>query len=232
MTLTVTELSVRLPGPSRSWQPVLDRVGLTLTPGRTCVVVGETGAGKSMVLAALTGLLPAGAQTAGSARLEDLELLDLSGRAWSAIRGRRIGLLSQQAAFSPLRTIRSQLLEVNPIAAVALLAERCGLDPALLERHATELSGGQLRRAALVSALLHSPPVLLADEPTAGLGAAELGPVLQVLRSDDRATLVVTHDLRMAESIADEIIVMRDGQVEEPGPYTERLWAAGRLEGL
>ncbi len=230
--LTVTDLSVRLPGPHGRWTTVLDRIRLTLTPGRACVVVGETGAGKSMLVAALTGLLPAGAQTAGSARLDDIELLEATARTWSTIRGRRIGLLSQQAAFSPLRTIRRQLLEVNPVADLAALAERCGLDAALLDRHSSELSGGQLRRATLTSALVHSPPVLLADEPTAGLGEAELDPVLDALRCDeDSATLVITHDLQVATEIADEVIVMRRGRIEAPGPYTERLWAAGRWEG-
>lgn len=239
--LTVTDLSVRLPGRRRRWTTVLDRIQLTLAPGQTCAVVGETGAGKSMLVAALTGLLPAGAQTSGSARLgarsdarlDEVELLTATARTWSTIRGRRIGLLSQQAAFSPLRTIRAQLREVNPVADLIALAEGCGLDPALLHRYSNELSGGQLRRAALVSALLHSPPVLLADEPTTGLGLAELPAVLDALRSDaDRATLVITHDLQVAKAVADDIIVMRDGRIEEPGPYTERLWAASRLEGL
>lgn len=255
--LTVKELSVRLRDPAdpARWTVPVDRVSLTLHRGRTTVVVGETGAGKSLLFTSLIGLLPPGAEVAGSARLmldpSPVELTRLSGQAWRRIRGRRIGLLSQQAAFSPVRTIGAQLSEVHPIVHLTALAEDCGLSPALLQRHPSELSGGQLRRAALVAALLHDPVVLLADEPTAGIGAAEVGPVLERLRAPRRArvteaqgteargTLVVTHDLAVAEGIADDLVVMRRGRIVEAGPaervltapehpYTRRLLAARR----
>ena len=246
--VSVTALGIRLPDPARrGWINALDSVDLDLAAGRTTAVVGETGAGKSMLLAALVGLLPTGAQVRGSILHHCVDgttdLLRISDRQWRRLRGRQIGWWSQQAMFTATRTVRSQLQEACPTAPLADLAVQCRLVPPLLDRRPHELSGGELRRAAAVAALLHEPALLLADEPTAGLGIADIAAVSDLLaerRRRDHAAVVVTHELDFAASIADTIAVMRDGRVVEHGPvdrvlaepshpYTRALVVAGRL---
>lgn len=245
--ITATSLGVRLPNPAqRGWITALEQVDLAVPAGQTTVVVGETGAGKSMVLAALVGLLPAGAQVRGSIRYEtpslSTDLTGLNDHQWRRLRGSQIGWWSQRALFTPTRTIRSQLTEAAPTAPLLELAERCGLPAPLLDRRSEELSGGELRRAAAVSALLHDPPLLLADEPTAGLGAVDVTVIAEMLAERRRrglTSLVVTHDLGVAATVADTIAVMRAGRVVEheaadrvltrpADPYTRELVAASR----
>lgn len=245
--LSLTEFGVRLPDHAGSgWITVVDTVTLTIPAGQTTVIVGETGAGKSLLLAALIGLLPSGAQLRGTAHWAptDTDLTRLTDPRWRRFRGRQIGWWSQQAQFTPTRTIRAQLVEAAPLGVdLSQLAQQCQLPSVLLDRAPHQLSGGELRRAAAIAGLLHAPPLLLADEPTAGLGTPETDAAADLL--DDRrdcgqTNLVVTHDLDFAERVADTVAVMRAGQLVEHGPrvltapnhpYSTALVAARAVNG-
>ncbi|MFW6596892.1 ATP-binding cassette domain-containing protein [Propionibacteriaceae bacterium Y2011] len=243
--LTIEAFGVRLPNPYRAgqWVDAVDRVDLRVEAGSVLVIIGEAGAGKSLLMTALVGLLPAGAQVRGSITWADpagepVDLGRVSDHAWRAIRGRRIGWWSQQAMFTATRTIRSQLVEAAPRADPDDLAGRCRVPTPLLDRRSDELSGGELRRVAAMAALLHEPPLLLADEPTAGLGDEDAAAVTEVItarRREGATTVVVTHDLDLAEAVADTVAVMRHGRVLETGsagpaglthPYSRALVAA------
>ncbi|MGW1543080.1 ABC transporter ATP-binding protein [Streptomyces sp. NPDC002309] len=151
--------------------------------GECLALIGESGCGKSVLASALLGLLPANAQTAGEARLGDLDLLSAGERTLARrVRGRRIGLIPQSPAahLTPVRTIRSQLEEtvgaltgVRGRAALRTAAEAAAGRAAFpldhLDRHPHQLSGGLAQRAATALALVGDAPLLLADEPTTGL---------------------------------------------------------------
>lgn len=205
---------------------------LDLRPGRLTVLVGESGCGKSVLTEALTGLLPGTAAVRGSATLSTpdgpLELLgaperDLRDR----VRGRLLGLVPQSAAthLTPTRTVGAQLRETvarlgTPTSAGELLA-RAALPAHVATRYPHELSGGQAQRAGLAMALAGDPPVLLADEPTAGLDrplVEHVTGLLAGLAAEGRAVLLITHDLRAARDVADDVAVMYASRLVETGP--------------
>lgn len=235
-TVTVSGLTVRIPTRLRrrpAWVHAATDVDLDLHAGRVRALVGESGCGKSILASTLLGVLPAGTVTSGSVRLGDLDLLEADEAALRAVRGRRIGLVTQSAAttLTPTRTVGAQLAETvdalaGPLPPSALLA-RVDLDDGVLARYPHELSGGMAQRAALAFALAGDPEVLVADEPTASLDPALTERVLTLLREcadAGAAVLLITHDLRSLVStgtgavIADDLSVMYAGRIVESGP--------------
>ncbi|MCT7357013.1 ABC transporter ATP-binding protein [Streptomyces sp. 15-116A] len=213
-----------------------------VAPGECLALIGESGCGKSVLASALLGLLPANAETAGSARLgsaadqgpADLDLLTADERTLArTVRGRRIGLIPQSPAahLTPVRTIRSQLEETvaeltgvrgrsGLREAAEEAARRAAFPPDHLDRHPHELSGGLAQRAATALALVGDAPLLLADEPTTGLDRDLVDRTVDELRrhvdaDGDRALLMITHDLAAAERIADRVAVMYAGRIVE-----------------
>lgn len=257
--LSVRGLSVRflLPG-GRRIAAVTD-ARFDVRPGECLALIGESGCGKSVLASALLGLLPANAQTVGSARLDDLDLLTAGERTLArTVRGRRIGLVPQSPAahLTPVRTIRSQLEEtvaelrgVRGRAALREAAERAAaraaFPPDHLDRYPHELSGGLAQRAATALALVGGAPLLLADEPTTGLDRDLVDRTVDELRrhvdtDGDRALLMITHDLAAAARVADRVAVMYAGRIVEladadaffgaPGP--RHPYSRGLLEAL
>ncbi|MEU6699080.1 ABC transporter ATP-binding protein [Pseudonocardia sp. NPDC046786] len=205
---------------------------LDLHAGRLTALVGESGCGKSVLTEALTGLLPGTASVRGRAVLSTpdgpLELLGAPEAALrDRVRGRLLGLVPQSAAthLAPTRTVGAQLRETlarlgTPTPAAELL-ERVALPRHVLGSYPHELSGGQAQRAGLASALAGDPPVLLADEPTAGLDrplVEHVTALLAGLAAEGRAILLITHDLRAARDVADDVAVMYASRLVESGP--------------
>ncbi|WP_407289344.1 ABC transporter ATP-binding protein [Streptomyces sp. BP-8] len=227
-----------------------------LAAGECLALVGESGCGKSVLASALLGLLPGNAQTAGSARLGDTELLTASERELAgAIRGRRIGLVPQSPAahLTPVRSVRAQLEEaVRELTGTArrdlrAAAERAAARAAFpldhLDRFPHQLSGGLAQRAATALALVGDAPLLLADEPTTGLDRDLVDRTVDELRRQagaGHALLMITHDLAAAERIADRVAVMYAGRIVEladaPGffgaPGPRHPYARGLLDAL
>ncbi|WP_190822384.1 ABC transporter ATP-binding protein [Saccharopolyspora pogona] len=246
--LELDRLSVRfLLGRGAEVRAVTDAT-LQLRPGRVLALVGESGCGKSVLASTLLGLLPGNAQVRGEAVLcGGIELLSapepvLAGQ----VRGRLVGLVPQSASthLTPVRTARSQLVEairaLGGAAGPDELAERVGLDPADLDRYPHELSGGMAQRVAVALALAGNPRIILADEPTTGLDRPLVHRTVDLLAqaaTDDRAVLLITHDLAAARRVATDIAVMYASRIVEAGPaeqvladpwhpYTARLLAA------
>ncbi|MBA5848081.1 ATP-binding cassette domain-containing protein, partial [Gordonia amicalis] len=187
---------------------VLDDVTLDLPAGSLTALVGESGCGKSMVAAALCGLLPPGSNVTGRMSLGNDTFIgdEIAGRdpRWRTLRGRRVGLVPQSAAtsFTPVRTLGSQLDEVivgldGPRDAVELCLA-VHLDPDALRLYPHELSGGMAQRAAIAAALAGDPQILVADEPTSALDpelAATIWDLLAATARRGAAVLVITHDV-------------------------------------
>ncbi|MFF4298136.1 ABC transporter ATP-binding protein [Streptomyces vinaceus] len=251
--LGVDRLSVRFRmGGGRYVEAVTDAT-FTLAAGECLALVGESGCGKSVLASALLGLLPANAETAGSARLADgLDVLAADERTLArTVRGRRIGLVPQSPAahLTPVRTIRSHLEEtVRELAgrtgmrtrargeaalraAARAAAERAAFPATHLDRYPHELSGGLAQRAATALALVGDAPLLLADEPTTGLDRDLVHRTVDELRAHTReagrALLMITHDLAAAERIADTVAVMYAGRIVEITPSAAFFGAPG-----
>ncbi|MHC0428867.1 ABC transporter ATP-binding protein [Streptomyces sp. O3] len=209
-----------------------------LAAGQCLALVGESGCGKSVLASALLGLLPGNAETAGSALLpSSLDLLTADEATLArTVRGRRVGLVPQSPAahLTPVRTVRAQLEETvreltgtrrsEVRAAAEAAAERAAFPVDHLDRYPHELSGGLAQRAATALALIGDAPLLLADEPTTGLDRDLVDRTVDELKrhtGDDRALLMITHDLAAAERIADRIAVMYAGRIVELAPAAE-----------
>ncbi|MEQ4194256.1 ABC transporter ATP-binding protein [Streptomyces sp. YIM 103828] len=221
--------------------PLLDGVSLTVGRGESVAIVGESGSGKSLTMRAAMGLLPDGVEvTGGTVRLDGTDLGTLPPRERAALRGHRMSLLLQDpfTMLHPQLTCGRQIADgLRPGFAapgggrarrVAVRAEvvrrlaEVGLDAAVADRHPHELSGGMRQRVATAAALAGDPDLLIADEPTTALDAANRRAVLDLL-GELRARrgmglVLVTHDLRAAFSAGDRVHVLYAGQILEQGP--------------
>ena len=252
--LEVTDLHVQLPT-RRGWAPVLRGISFTLERGDTLGLIGESGSGKSMVALALMGLLPDGARTSGSIRLNGQELLGLPDAALCQIRGQRIGMVFQEpmTALNPLHRIGHQVAEPLRLhqglsaraaqqAALALL-ERVGISDAAqrMGAYPHQFSGGQRQRITLAMALAGAPQLLIADEPTTALDVTLQRQILDLLAElvaeRGMALLLISHDLGVMARQVRRLLVMYGASVVESGPtteifqtlahpYTRGLWAA------
>ena len=252
--LEVTDLHVQLPT-RRGWAPVLRGISFTLERGDTLGLIGESGSGKSMVALALMGLLPDGARTSGSIRLNGQELLGLPDAALCHIRGQRIGMVFQEpmTALNPLHRIGHQVAEPLRLhqglsaraaqqAALALL-ERVGISDAAqrMGAYPHQFSGGQRQRITLAMALAGAPQLLIADEPTTALDVTLQRQILDLLAElvaeRGMALLLISHDLGVMARQVRRLLVMYGASVVESGPttdifqtlahpYTRGLWAA------
>ncbi|MGU3501297.1 ATP-binding cassette domain-containing protein [Mycobacterium sp. C31M] len=213
---------------------VLDGVDLLLTGGRVTALVGESGCGKSLVAAALCGLLPPGSRVTGRLTIGDREIDHGDETAWRALRGHRIGMVPQSAAtsFTPVRTLGSQLAEVctrlGADRTPAQLCEAVALTPDTLDRYPHQLSGGMAQRAAIAAALAGRPELLLADEPTSALdpdNAALIWRLLGEAADAGAAVLVITHDMRslLRAQVCADIAVMTKGAIAQQLPLAEAL---------
>ena len=220
----------------RAGHVIVDDVSVHARPGRTLVIVGESGAGKSMLARTLCALTPSALSASGTVSLggEDYDLATDQGRLKKQ-RGGGIVWLPQDPFTSLAPTIRC----AKQVTAArtgrrseraqrsrALLAE-VGLDARVARSYPHELSGGMRQRVAIAAALDSEPGVLIADEPTTALDVTTQRDILTLLtrlRDDRGMTLVlVTHDLALARQFGDDVIVMKDGQIVEEGPINEVL---------
>jgi peptide/nickel transport system ATP-binding protein len=234
--LDVRGLEVDIPVPSGTLHAVRG-VSISARRGETLCIVGESGCGKSLTSLALMGLLPAGAaRRAERMTFAGEDLLHATPRRLRALRGDRMAMIFQDpmTCLNPALTIGDQLTETflrhgkgNRRAArdraVALL-ERVGIAGAAsrLGQYPHQLSGGLRQRVVIAMALMCSPDLVLADEPTTALDATiQLG-ILQLLAELQRemrmALVLVTHDLGIVARIADRVAVMYAGEVVEEGP--------------
>ncbi len=237
-------------------RPLVNDLDLTLDAGECLGVVGESGSGKSLTALSILRLLPEYLQQSGSIRFEGQALEAMSERDLRDICGARIGMVFQEpmSALNPLLRIGHQVAEVMrihqrlPRAKCAEIARdalaRVGLEPGLAERYAHQLSGGQRQRACIAMAMIASPRLLIADEPTTALDPRSQGEILELLlelvRVQGTSLLLISHDLNLIARYTQRLLVMRHGAVVERGasadvlgrsihPYTRSLIEAARL---
>lgn len=220
---------------------VVRGVSFDLHAGRCIAIVGESGSGKSVTARTLVGLTGKTARVhAERLSLGKLDLTALSRSAWRSIRGKRIGFILQDALVSldPLRPVGKEIAESLRLHGWGDRASRAAKVLDLLEsvdvpRAATrarqrpgQLSGGLRQRALIASAIALSPEIVIADEPTTALDVTVQAQVLALLndmKARGSSILLISHDLAVVASLADEIIVMTGGEVVEQGAVSEIL---------
>lgn len=251
--LEVHGLSVSAGSGHSATMPVQD-LSFTVAAGEVLGIVGESGSGKSMTAYAIGSLLPEGvAVSAGRIVLEGRTVHSLSAAERRALDGNRIGMVFQDplSSFNPVRTIGSILVESvtrhQGLSATearrkviqALAGVHLPRPELLIDAYPHQLSGGQRQRAMIALALLNGPSLVVADEPTTALDATVQLQILALLKrgAGSRALLLITHDLAVASTACDRILVMQRGRCVEQGPiagildapahdYTRELLAA------
>ncbi|MGE2733649.1 ATP-binding cassette domain-containing protein [Mycolicibacterium vaccae] len=214
--------------------PVLGDVHLAVPAGRVTALIGESGCGKSLVAAALSGLLPPGSRARGQVHIGGREVPFGDERRWRTLRGRHVGVVPQSAATSltPVRTVGSQLGEVcarlDADRTPEQLCAAVALPPATLHLYPHELSGGMAQRVAIAAALAGRPGLLIADEPTSALdpdNAALVWRLLGDAAADGAAVLVITHDMPslLRAGACDDVAVMARGTVISQDPLADAM---------
>jgi peptide/nickel transport system ATP-binding protein len=233
--------------------PAVQEVSFDLAPGRTLGVVGESGSGKSSLGRLLIKLLDS---DDGRILLESRDIAKLPEPEFRPLRP-HIQMIFQDpfASLNPRSTV-GRILTVGPVAHGMPFAKACeearallshvGLDPGAFDRYPHEFSGGQRQRIGIARALMFKPKLLIADEAVSALDVSIQAQILKLLDQIQRETgvsmIFITHDLRVASQICDEIAVMHKGRIVERGPpsqiflnphasYTRELLAAIPGEG-
>ena len=237
------------------WYPAAIDMNFKLEPGRVLAIVGESGSGKSTTALGLMDLLASNARMSGSVKVKDVEMLGAPQATLRRNRGKEVAYIFQEpmTALNPVYTIGFQIVEtlrnhfdMGPTEAEARAIELIKLvdipEPEKsIKKYPHQLSGGQRQRAMIAQALACDPGLLVADEPTTALDVTVQAEILDLMRGlKDKlnsAILLITHDMGVVADMADEILVMKDGNTVEHGdadqifnrpkhPYTQSLLAA------
>jgi phospholipid/cholesterol/gamma-HCH transport system ATP-binding protein len=212
---------------------VLDHASLDVFEGEILGFVGGSGAGKSVLMRTIIGLIP---KRNGKIEVFGTDLAALGARELRSIE-RRWGVLFQQGAlFSSLTALQNvqfpmrEYLDLSPrlMDEIALAKlEMVGLDAGVRGKYPAELSGGMVKRVALARALALDPDIVFLDEPTSGLdpiGAAEFDELIRTLqRTLGLSVFMVTHDLDSLHTVCDRIAVLSEGRVIAAGPIETML---------
>ena len=236
--------------------PIVKDVSFSIPKGEVLALIGESGSGKTTIALTMLGYARRGCRIAGgSIRIGDTRVLELGEEGLYDLRGRKVSYIAQSAAaaFNPMKTIMDQVVEGATIhgtlargdaeaRAVRLFEELALPDPANIgARYPHQVSGGQLQRLMAAMALITEPELVVLDEPTTALDVTTQIEVLRafkkVVRERGATAVYVSHDLAVVAQMADQILVLSDGEMREMGatddilvrpkhPYTKSLLAA------
>jgi len=238
-----------------TWYPAAIDMNFQVEAGRVLAIVGESGSGKSTTAMGIMSLLATNARTSGSIKIKGIEVLGADNATLRKFRGKEVAYIFQEpmSALNPVYTIGFQIVETlrahfefSPADARARAIELIGMveipDPeTAFDKYPHQLSGGQRQRAMIAQALVCDPALLIADEPTTALDVTVQAEILDLMRGLktrlNSAILLITHDMGVVADMADEIMVMQNGNTVEHGsadqifnhpvhPYTQQLLAA------
>ncbi len=197
--------------------PTQKLVDIALNIESSLALIGESGSGKSLTLKALLGMLP-----------QNLNLDLKIDSPFRLLRGENMTIVPQNpfTALSPLTKVQAHFDGIKKSEIERLFLE-VGLETSLMDRFASELSGGQLQRVVLAIALSHSPKLLLLDEPTTALDSKTGNMIIKLLKQLQNKLgfkiLFVTHDIKQAGALCDDISIIKNGQIVESGKTEDVL---------
>ena len=256
--LEIDQLQIDARKDDGSLLPIVKGVSFNVNRGEVVALIGESGSGKTTIALSALGYTKPGLEfTGGEVRLEGQDVITMPSEEKRQLRGERVAYLAQSAAatFNPALTIGEQVTESAVLhghfnqeeatqRAVSLYHALELPDPERLgKRYPHQVSGGQLQRLMAAMALCSKPDLLVLDEPTTALDVTTQIEVLKsfksVIKQEGSSAIYVTHDLSVVAQIADHIIVLYAGEIQEHGnagqvinqpshDYTRRLMAAVR----
>ncbi len=215
---------------------------LKVKEGEIIALVGESGSGKTTAIRAAMGLLPIGGKiVSGDILLQGQSMSQFSLKEWERVRGLELGMIFQDsgAMLNPIRTVGSQFIEYirkhdniskgDAHKRSVELLEQMGLydGESIMKLIPSKLSGGMRQRVGIAMAMAFKPSVLLADEPTSALDvtiqAQIVRQMMELRKRYHTSILMVTHNIGVAAYMADQIIVMKGGEIVERGSREEIL---------
>ncbi|WP_315075276.1 ABC transporter ATP-binding protein [Acinetobacter guillouiae] len=236
--LSVENLSVSFKGENKQFIETVKGISFQIPANTTVALVGESGSGKSVTSLATMGLLPKGqSRIAENSKIifEGKDLLSLSSKQMRAMCGKDIAMIFQEpmSSLNPVFTVGDQIAEIMRIhlnmgrkqarqRTLELLTEVGIPSPeSKIDAYPSQLSGGQQQRVMIAMAIACEPKLLIADEPTTALDVTIQKQILDLLEAlrkrRQMSMLFITHDLALVSEIADEVIVMRHGEIREQG---------------
>ena len=236
--LSVENLSVSFKGENKQFIETVKGISFQIPANTTVALVGESGSGKSVTSLATMGLLPKGqSRIAENSKIifEGKDLLSLSSKQMRAMCGKDIAMIFQEpmSSLNPVFTVGDQIAEIMRIhlnmgrkqarqRTLELLTEVGIPSPeSKIDAYPSQLSGGQQQRVMIALAIACEPKLLIADEPTTALDVTIQKQILDLLETlrkrRQMSMLFITHDLALVSEIADEVIVMRHGEIREQG---------------
>jgi oligopeptide/dipeptide ABC transporter ATP-binding protein len=225
----------------------VDGVSYRIEPGKTLAIIGESGSGKTVGCRAIMGLLPAGTTISGSARLRGSELIGLSDAQLRKHRGSDLAMVFQDPSRSlnPTMRIGSQITEAirthrkmtksqaRDEAVELLRLVRIPAPDRRFHEYPHQLSGGMRQRVMIAIALACRPKLLIADEATTALDVTTQAQIMELmleLQAELGMSLVfISHDLGLAASYADEVVVMYAGKIVEQAPARKLFGTGGTV---
>ena len=234
MSLNIQNLTLNL-----GKKTILNNVSLHVEDGERVGLVGASGSGKSMLLRAATGLLPSETKISGSCMLGGVQTVGASDENLARLRGKYVGVVFQQAnrALNPMLSVEEQIslplrihyqLDADDVHnRVCVMLEKVGLPQNIISKRTFELSGGQLQRVGIATALITSPRLILADEPTTALDSVTQKDVVNMLTSlvDNMGAsmLFVTHDFSVLSRAAKRCYVLDSGRLVDSAEVQDLL---------
>ena len=238
-----------------TWYPAAVDMNFEVEAGRVLAIVGESGSGKSTTAMGIMSLLATNARMSGSVKIKGTEVLGADNSTLRKFRGKEVAYIFQEpmTALNPVYTIGFQIVEtlrthfdMGPTEAKVRAIELITMveipEPTTaFDKYPHQLSGGQRQRAMIAQSLACDPALLIADEPTTALDVTVQAEILDLMRGLksrlNSAILLITHDMGVVADMADEILVMKDGNTVEHGssdqifnkpqhPYTQELLGA------
>ena len=216
----------------RKFTPILKNISLTIYRGERVAIIGESGAGKTTLIKIILGLLK---PEQGEVKILGLKPYNLKGNKKKLL-ARKIGYVPQDPSRSLNPRLKVKKILYEPLEAMGIDKEEAEkriiqslkyvhLHEAVLDYYPDQLSGGMMQRVLIARALVHQPEILILDEPTSALDVSIQAQIINIINEVYEklkpTMLTVTHDIPVAQYLAEKAIILNNGEIIEQAPFDE-----------